>query len=133
VGACVPNCSVDQECPFGQICDLAGAPESRCVAEGPCSSDAGCRTAEVCSASACVQPPCAADADCRDGQVCETSTGLCRDAGCADDVYGLGDDPNHTRATAFGLAPGEYTELKLCPGRADWFAIETRTTDILRL
>lgn len=133
IGRCVPNCRVDGECPFGQVCDVAAAPDSRCVAEPPCSVDADCREDEICDRMACIQPPCQSDVDCLASQICEIATGTCRDATCEDDVYGAGPTPNYSRETAFGLAIGQYTELELCPGRSDWFAVDVRSTDVVRV
>lgn len=132
VGNCVPNCQADQDCPFGQFCDLTRAPESRCVNEGPCTVDDDCRLDEICADTACVQPPCVADEDCLDNQVCDTSTRTCRAGACTEDNFGAGTVPNHSRSTARTLDLGTYTQLVLCPGRADWFAIDARDTDVLR-
>ena len=131
LGRCVPNCRSDSECPFGQVCDVAAAPNSRCVAEAPCSVDADCRVDEVCLDAVCMQPPCSSDDECLATQICERATGTCRDATCEEDVYGLAEPANHARESAFGLATGQYTELVLCAGRSDWFAVDLRATDIV--
>ncbi len=132
-GRCVPNCRLDTECPFGQVCDIATAPNARCIPEDPCSLDGDCRADEICDAGVCRQPPCSADADCLASQVCDTAEGACVDALCDEDVYGAQSPSNTSMETAFGLAPGDYTELRLCSGRSDWFALDVRSTDIVRL
>lgn len=132
IGRCVPNCSADSDCPFGQFCNLAAAPESRCVLEGACTVDADCRIDEVCSDGTCAQPPCSTDDDCLASQLCEVATRTCRSGACEEDDFGVGSTPNHSMQDAFGLDIGSYTQLTLCPGRSDWFAIDVRATDIVR-
>lgn len=132
LGRCVPNCRRDRDCPFGQVCNLA-AEEARCVREPPCTTDATCRTDEVCSEGVCGQPPCASDDDCLMTQVCEVASRTCRAGDCDEDNFGVGDAPNHTRATAAALDYGSYTQLMLCPGRSDWFALDVAGTDLVQV
>jgi hypothetical protein len=131
LGRCVPNCREDADCPFGQFCDLTAPPETECVREGPCSVDADCREDEVCNAGVCGQPPCRSDGDCLLSQICEVATGTCRTGECTEDIYGQ-QPANHSFESAFGLDPGNYTELTLCAGRSDWFAVNARGTDVVR-
>lgn len=131
LGRCVPNCREDADCPFGQFCDLSATPQTECVKESPCTADADCRSDEVCNEGNCGQPPCRSDDDCLQSQICEIATGTCRPGECEEDVYGQ-QPSNHTMGSAFGLDPGNYTELTLCPGRSDWFALNARATDIVR-
>ncbi len=133
IGSCVPNCREDVDCPFGQFCDLAAMPDSSCVAERPCSVDADCRFDEICSDTACIQPPCGSDTDCQEAQVCEEATRTCRPAACTEDNFGAGPTPNHAQQAAFTLDFGTYTQLVLCGGRSDWFALPVRSTDLVRI
>lgn len=133
IGTCEPNCRTDQDCPFGQICDLSDSENTTCTAEDSCSVDADCRVDEICSDTTCVQPPCQSDDDCLESQVCEIATRTCRSAECSEDNFGAGDVPNHTPTNAFTLDYGTYTQLVLCPGRSDWFALSARSTDIARI
>jgi len=134
IGQCEPNCRIDDDCPFGQRCDTSGD-ASVCAAEPPCQVDAQCRVDEICLNEACAQPPCSSDADCLDTQICNPSEATCETGDCTEDIYGRGDigAPNHDRTSAFPLQPGDYTQLSLCPGRPDWFAVSVRASDIVRI
>ena len=132
VGTCLPDCRLDADCPFGQFCDRSST-DSTCVIEGPCTQDADCRADEACVQTRCVQPLCAADDECLEGQVCEVSTQTCRNAACEEDEFGSGSVANHSMQTAVSIDFGSYTQLTLCPGRSDWFAIDLRSPDVVRV
>lgn len=129
-GRCVPNCTQDTDCPYGQFCALGAGTASSCVKEPPCLVDSGCRLDEVCLDGTCAQPPCSSNGECLETQLCDTSTGTCRSATCDDDNFGQ-PTPNDSLETAFGLEEGTYTQLTLCPGRSDWFALDARSSDII--
>lgn len=142
-GSCEPRCTVDQDCPFGQFCDLA-AESVACVPEGPCQGDDECRSDEICRANRCVQPPCSSDEECLDTQVCEISTGTCLPDQCEDDVYSSADPPNHARENAARLPPAAeciasptprctYQNLSMCSGRSDWFVLRVGSSEGLRI
>ena len=133
IGLCEPNCRADPDCPFGQFCDLTSAPESRCVNEGPCTVDADCRVDEICIDNACGQPPCSSNDDCLESQLCDTTTRACRSAECTEDNFGSMTVPNHARQNAASIDFGAYTQLVLCPGRSDWFALAVRDTDVITI
>lgn len=141
-GLCQPNCVRDVDCPFGQECVVA-AGGSSCQAEPPCAQDDDCRPDEICTSATCVQPPCLSDADCLDSQICEVPLGRCLSVACEEDIYASG-VPNHSRATAFALAPAAecpnvatpvcvYDELSLCPGSSDWFSVAALGNDVVRI
>ncbi len=90
-GICVrPNngeCSNDEDCPHGQVCELfdfidGGGQEHRFCVPG-CHDDDDCHSGEKCHEVVCVttpcpgqclpslEPECAVDDDCPEGQVCE--------------------------------------------------------------
>lgn len=128
VGQCVPECRESQDCPFGQYCQST---EGRmiCLLEPPCEVDGDCRSDEICEDRQCRAPPCVADEDCPQGASCQRSSGLCLGAECVEDIF----SPNHDRSTAATIPIGDYANLTLCPGRADWFALDVRSTDVLNL
>ncbi len=141
-GLCQPNCAQDTECPFGQRCVLS-AGFSSCQLEGPCDAPLDCRPDEICSAGACIQPPCATNDDCLETQICEIPVGACLNVSCDEDIYAMV-LPNHSRASAFALAPASecpntatpacvYDDLTLCPQTSDWFSVRAGGTDVVRV
>nr|MBA2661050.1 hypothetical protein [Lujinxingiaceae bacterium] len=128
LGQCVPQCVRDIDCPFGQSCQLSDN-RSTCQLEPPCQSSDDCRGDEICSQSSCTQPPCTDDSACQGSQVCNRSTGLCVGGDCTEDIFA----PNHAQPNAATLSVGVYSPLTLCPGHADWFAIDVRSSDALRI
>ncbi len=141
-GLCRPNCAQDTDCPFGQRCALT-AGFSSCELEGACDSPLDCRPDETCTGGACIQPPCSTNEDCLPTQICEIPVGACLNVSCDEDIYAevL---PNHSRASAFALAPASecpntatpacvYDDLTLCPQTSDWFSVRAGSTDVVRV
>ncbi len=128
IGQCRDECHSDDECPLGQICQQT-RDGSSCEAEPICETDEDCRAEGVCIQHVCQPPPCTADADCATGEVCDVATGVCVGGDCQEDIHA----PNQSIDQAAALRPGSYTELELCPGQSDWFSMQLRSSDTLRL
>lgn len=128
VGQCRKECHGDQECPLGQRCRDAGGSAS-CEPEPRCDSDDDCRDEGVCYDHICRAPPCVSDADCAVNQACERPSGMCIGGDCEEDIHA----PNQRVEQAVELQPGTYSQLQICPLRADWFALKLRSSDFLRV
>jgi len=80
IGAC-PECDSDDDCPTGEVCNLA---TGLCIEpDGGCDDDSDCGGGQVCNLATgtCIDPdgPCDDDSDCGGGQICNPETGLCQD------------------------------------------------------
>ncbi|MFU8804651.1 MAG: hypothetical protein ACNA8W_12630 [Bradymonadaceae bacterium] len=128
IGQCVPQCRENRDCPFGQYCQSV---DSRmiCLAEPPCTEDSDCRSDEICQERQCREPPCSNDDDCPEKLACHRASGLCLGGDCDEDIFA----PNHSRSQAAAIPAGNYANLTLCPGRADWFALDVRSSDVVSL
>ncbi len=118
-GQCRDECSSDTDCPHGQAC-TSSTGQPVCRPEPPCSSNTDCRDDEVCRDGQCAAPPCESNAECPNEQVCDRATGICVGGECTEDDFG----PNQTPGEATELHFETFTDLQLCPGRSDWFALE---------
>lgn len=128
IGQCIPECEDDQDCPFGRRCEPRGE-QSVCRPEPPCDADADCRSDEVCLNGQCARPPCRGDGDCSGTAVCDLSTGRCVGGNCQDDVF----SPNHGRESAASIGFNAYQQLRICPGRNDWFRLPVRSGQPIRV
>ncbi len=128
IGQCREECHADEDCPLGQLCEQT-RDGSSCELEPRCEDDEDCRAEAVCRQSRCQAPPCTANSDCTADEVCDLATGTCVGGSCQEDIH----SPNQTQADAVELIPGSYTELRLCPGQSDWFALHVRSSDAFRL
>lgn len=128
IGQCRKECHDDHECPLGQLCRDAGGGAS-CEPEARCAVDADCRDTGVCVEHICRAPPCVSDADCGENEACELTTGLCIGGDCAEDIHA----PNQHVEQAAPLGPGNYAQLQICALRSDWFRLELRSSDFLRV
>jgi len=68
---CYKPCTVDKDCPEGELCK-----EKRCT-KVECAVDDNCSKDEICNEHKCVKQECTKDADCDSGKVC-------KDRRCAD-------------------------------------------------
>jgi len=128
-GQCLNRCTGHRDCPHGQYCATEDD-NSVCRPEGPCSGDDDCiRSDEVCRNGACTAPPCQANDDCPSNQACDRATGLCVGGDCSDDSFA----PNQTRGEATPLAFETITDLRLCPGKDDWFALDVESAESVSL
>ncbi len=121
------QCAKDAECGPGLVCDLAG----RCSAGNRCYSDRDCKVPLVCftATGACLPkaPPCISDDTCPKDYRCNVGSGKCVPATCQPDRY----EPNNDQTKAFGVAPGPYRDLTLCPGDVDWYSLSLSRGDQL--
>lgn len=125
IGRCLQSCQSNQECPHGRYC-----PESTCEPEPLCESDGDCpRDDEVCRNGRCAAPPCRSEKDCPSNQICDRATGVCLGGDCADDNFA----PNQTWEEAADISFEKYTDLQLCRGRSDWFALQADSAEAIRL
>jgi hypothetical protein len=128
IGQCREQCYDDRECPLGQVCRDSGGGSS-CEPEAPCESDGDCRGEGVCFEHICRAPPCTSDQDCSGDQACYRPTGVCVGGGCEEDIHA----PNQLVENAVELRPGRYAQLRICPLRSDWFALDLRSSDLVSL
>ncbi len=126
-GSCTARCAADVDCPWGERCAAADG-IARCEAEGPCSHTRDCRDGEECRGETCLRPLCSDDEGCDAGEYCLEDTGECASADCTDDAF----EPNSEDAP-WPLARGRYEGLTICRGKADWYSINSRGTQPLRL
>lgn len=70
-----PECSEEQPCPFGSVCN-----EGVCM-QIPCSTSDQCGPEEYCLDRVCVSG-CAEESDCLPGDTCDTTTNTCEPRGC---------------------------------------------------
>jgi hypothetical protein len=121
------QCASDVECGPGLTCDAAG----NCTAGARCYTDRDCSVPLVClvQTGACLPkaPACTSDDSCAGNQRCDVASGRCLARDCQPDRY----EPNNDETKAFGVAPGPYRGLTLCPGDADWFSIALARGDLL--
>ncbi len=121
------QCATDAECGPGLTCDAAG----NCSAGSRCYSDRDCSVPLVClvQTGACLQkaPACRTDDNCATNQRCDVPSGRCIARDCQPDRY----EPNNDDTKAFGVAPGPYRSLTLCPGDVDWYSIALARGDQL--
>ncbi|MFO0598013.1 MAG: hypothetical protein U0228_22110 [Myxococcaceae bacterium] len=121
------QCATDTECGAGLTCDSAG----NCSAGSRCYTDRDCPVPLVClvQTGACLQkaPACRSDDNCASNQRCDVPSGKCIPRDCQPDPY----EPNNDDAHAFGVAPGAYRNLTLCPGDVDWYSIALARGDQL--
>lgn len=122
------ECASDSECNAGLICDAAGKCASR---NDQCYTDRDCPVPLVCNplTRTCLprSPPCSSDDDCASNERCEVTSGRCIARACQPDRY----EPNNNDTTAFGVAPGPYRNLTLCPADQDWYSIALARGDLL--
>lgn len=123
IGRCADQCSSDSECPIAQRCE-----GFTCVTQS-CLNDGDCRGEAVCKGEFCVPPPCTSDDDCTNGDVCDVATGQCLGGSCEDDDRA----PNHVIAEASPVEPTTLFDRQICPGRPDWYEIDLRSADTLRV
>jgi hypothetical protein len=123
IGQCRESCHADQDCPLGQWCQQT-RDGSTCESQR-CESDTDCRGEGVCLDNICHAPPCGADDDCQRNEICDLPTGTCLSADCEEDIHA----PNQRLADAVELQPGSYSELRICPGKSDWFRFQMRSSD----
>lgn len=121
------QCATDAECGVGLSCDPAG----NCSAGSRCYTDRDCPVPLVClvQTGACLQkaPACRSDDNCASNQRCDVASGRCIARDCQPDAY----EPNNDETKAFGVAPGAYRNLTLCPGDVDWYSIALARGDQL--
>jgi Cys-rich repeat protein len=60
-------CTMDSQCPTGEVCDLGSGACVACVTNAQCGG-----TAPICQSQTCV--PCASSSQCPDGTVCDTAS-----------------------------------------------------------
>ncbi|QDG54765.1 hypothetical protein FIV42_29670 [Persicimonas caeni] len=128
IGQCREQCHADDDCPLGQQCEQT-RDGSSCELEPPCAEDEDCRGQAVCRQNRCQPPPCTANADCAGDEVCDLATGTCVGGNCEEDIHA----PNQTPDEAAELDPGSFAQLRLCPGKADWFSLRMRSSDAFEL
>ncbi|MHB8874820.1 MAG: hypothetical protein ACYC8T_14115 [Myxococcaceae bacterium] len=148
--ACVPRCTVDTQsqvcaggekcaddhcvqcataadCGVGLTCDAAG----KCTAGQRCYLDRDCKVPLVCyvQTGACLSklPPCISDENCPADKRCYVGAGKCIPRTCQPDRYEANNDPEH----AFGITASRYTELTLCQGDVDYYALPLARGDQL--
>ncbi len=120
------QCTMSAECDPGLECDLAG----NCSAPARCYTDRDCPLPLVCQPTgACLpkRPPCSSDDTCAINQRCDVPSGRCIARDCQPDRY----EPNNDDVRAFGVAPGPYRNLTLCPADVDWYSIGLSRGDLL--
>ena len=120
------QCTMSAECDPGLECDPAG----NCSAPARCYTDRDCPLPLVCQPTgACLpkRPPCSNDDTCAANQRCDVPSGRCIPRDCQPDRY----EPNNDDLGAFGVAPGPYRNLTLCPGDVDWYSIALSRGDLL--
>ena len=109
------QCAFDPECGPGLTCDPAG----NCSAGTRCYTDRDCSVPLVClvQTGACLPkaPACASDDNCASNQRCDVPSGRCIARDCQPDRY----EPDNDPTKAFGVAPGPYRNLTLCPDNTD--------------
>lgn len=123
IGQCREQCHAAEDCPLGQRCEQT-RDGSSCEPEPPCQEDDDCRAEAVCRQNRCQPPPCTANADCAADEVCDLATGTCVGGSCEEDIHA----PNQTADDAVELDPGTFTQLRLCPGKSDWFTVRMRSS-----
>lgn len=128
IGQCRKECHGDLECPLGQICRDAGGGAS-CEPEARCARDEDCRDEGVCAQHICRAPPCVSDAECGENEACDRPTGVCIGGDCTEDIHA----PNQRVEQAVELRPGNHAQLQICALRSDWFSLELRSSDFLRV
>jgi hypothetical protein len=121
------QCAFDMECGPGLTCDPAG----NCSAGSRCYTDRDCSVPLVClvQTGSCLPkaPACTSDDDCANNQRCDVPSGRCIARDCQPDRY----EPNNDDTKAFGVAPGPYRGLTLCPSDVDWYSIALSRGDLL--
>jgi hypothetical protein len=121
------QCGSDSECGPGLTCDAAG----NCSAGSRCYTDRDCSVPLVClvQTGACLPkaPACTSDDNCASNQRCDVPSGRCIARDCQPDRY----EPNNDDTKAFGVAPGPYRNLTLCPADTDWYSIALSRGDLL--
>jgi hypothetical protein len=121
------QCAADAECGPGLTCDPAG----NCSAGTRCYTDRDCSVPLVClvQTGACLPkaPACTSDDNCASNQRCDVPSGRCIARDCQPDRY----EPNNDDTKAFGVAPGPYRNLTLCPADQDWYSIALSRGDLL--
>jgi len=135
--ACVPDCTADEDCEAGYLCQLepnhnwTDACFPLCTADEQCPSGRECRPSETFAGSwVCldVSHECSTNnhtGDCPAGNVC--NQGVCEPFTCSDTVL----EPNDSRTAAQALPLADTAGLQICSGDHDWFSFTPDTPDVV--
>ncbi len=114
------------ECPEGTFCNEQAGECWECARDIDCGENRICnRTDHVCEDAGCTS-----NDDCPDGQLCNRISGACEQPEvCQADSF----EPNNAQDNARMIGAGEFTDLSICEGDEDWFAIDLNAGDRVEL